>query len=298
MSDANLAADGFGTISDFQHGSIYAHPQIGPRVLQGVIRDKYLELGAEHSNLGYPVRDQFGLQTVTVTNDPGDLRTAPRANTVPNIWVMFQNGAIAATRHGAGAALKSIVPPEKLRQFVRRQFDEKIKAQNQDIGLDPDIQTPSVIEWDFNLVQSAGRSAFFRLSGFHRNDVVSDTVFVIELGLHIGLKVDETPTDVRTLFASLLPGSLRVQAIGIGADTLQRGLTAGLQVALADPLPLFNLPVAYRYEPLNLVVWAVVDVCVTADGGLAVLTMPTPDETLDGLIQSATQAKIDSIFSP
>jgi hypothetical protein len=55
--------DAVGRFSHFQGGSIYWHPRTGAFEVHGAIRQKYLELGAEASFLGYPTTDE------TVTPD-------------------------------------------------------------------------------------------------------------------------------------------------------------------------------------------------------------------------------------
>jgi LGFP repeat len=52
--------DGAGRFSHFQGGSIYWHPTVGTFEVHGAIRQKYLELGAEASFLGYPTTDELG----------------------------------------------------------------------------------------------------------------------------------------------------------------------------------------------------------------------------------------------
>ena len=49
-----------GRFNHFQGGSIYWHPEIGTRLVYGIIREKYLKLGAEGSFLGYPTTDELG----------------------------------------------------------------------------------------------------------------------------------------------------------------------------------------------------------------------------------------------
>lgn len=49
-----------GRFSHFQGGSIYWQPTVGTFEVHGAIRQKYLELGAEASFLGYPTTDELG----------------------------------------------------------------------------------------------------------------------------------------------------------------------------------------------------------------------------------------------
>jgi hypothetical protein len=57
ITDESPAANG-GRFNDFQGGkSIYWHPDIGPRVISGPIRDSWKQQGGEGGPLGYPVKD-------------------------------------------------------------------------------------------------------------------------------------------------------------------------------------------------------------------------------------------------
>jgi len=291
VSDGDLLSDGVGVANHFQRGSIYSHPQIGPRMVRGAIRDAWSIDGAERSDLGYPVRDEERVRTVTPIHDP------PDSDSTPRIWSMFQNGAIVQSTRGLGRAVPTTISADQLKQYVRKVFDDTIRQQDADTGLDPGVEIPSVLEWDYDLVQSSGRGVIFRLSGFHSNPLVQDTTFVLDLGLRLGWKVEDSASDGRILSAALIPGSLRVQAFGLGDSVLQRRLTDGITAALVRPFSIANLPVVVGPPVLNDTVWVVVDVFVASDGGLTFLTLPTPNDPFGAIIQAVFQQLVDKAFS-
>ena len=53
-SDVTLLPDRHGQFCDFHAASIYAHPQIGPRVVADPVRQSWRSQGAQAGNLGYP----------------------------------------------------------------------------------------------------------------------------------------------------------------------------------------------------------------------------------------------------
>jgi uncharacterized protein with LGFP repeats len=61
ISDEAAASDGVGRISTFQHGAILWSPATGAFEVHGRIRDRYMMLGAEASQLGYPTSDEYAV---------------------------------------------------------------------------------------------------------------------------------------------------------------------------------------------------------------------------------------------
>lgn len=58
-TDELTTANGRGKYNDFDNGSIYWTPQTGAHEVHGLIRDKWLALGAENSHLGFPITDEL-----------------------------------------------------------------------------------------------------------------------------------------------------------------------------------------------------------------------------------------------
>lgn len=59
LSDELDASDNEGKYSDFQHGSIYWHPDTGANLVKGAIFRKWKRLKKENGFLGYPVTDEL-----------------------------------------------------------------------------------------------------------------------------------------------------------------------------------------------------------------------------------------------
>jgi hypothetical protein len=55
------SADGVGTFRNYANGSIYFHPATAAHEVHGLIRQKFLALGAETGSLGYPMSDEIDL---------------------------------------------------------------------------------------------------------------------------------------------------------------------------------------------------------------------------------------------
>ena len=58
LTDETPTAYELGRVNDFEGASIYWHPDTGVYFVGGAIRDKWWELGAEQSPLGYPISDE------------------------------------------------------------------------------------------------------------------------------------------------------------------------------------------------------------------------------------------------
>jgi uncharacterized protein with LGFP repeats len=59
-SDETTIPDQIGRFNHFEHGSIFQHQQAPPREVHGAIWEKWRELGAERSPLGFPTGDETG----------------------------------------------------------------------------------------------------------------------------------------------------------------------------------------------------------------------------------------------
>jgi len=57
--EEQAAPDGRGRYRLYQHGAIYYTPQTGAHIVHGPIGERWLDLGAEHSELGYPAGDEM-----------------------------------------------------------------------------------------------------------------------------------------------------------------------------------------------------------------------------------------------
>jgi len=58
-SDDLKNPDNVGRRQEFQGGAIYSHPVAGVHILNGTIKNKWVELGSEGGQLGYPLTDEI-----------------------------------------------------------------------------------------------------------------------------------------------------------------------------------------------------------------------------------------------
>ncbi len=58
VSDTKTTADGVGRYREYRNGSVYWSPNTGAHEVHGAIREKWMSLGAERGDLGYPVSDE------------------------------------------------------------------------------------------------------------------------------------------------------------------------------------------------------------------------------------------------
>lgn len=59
VSDIRTAQDGIGRSREYRNGSIYWSPDTGAHEIHGAIRDKWISVGAENGQLGYPTTDEM-----------------------------------------------------------------------------------------------------------------------------------------------------------------------------------------------------------------------------------------------
>ncbi|MDQ6760372.1 MAG: hypothetical protein M3Z32_10995 [Acidobacteriota bacterium] len=58
VSDTKTTADGVGRYREYRNGSVYWSPNTGAHEVHGAIREKWMSMGAERGDLGYPVSDE------------------------------------------------------------------------------------------------------------------------------------------------------------------------------------------------------------------------------------------------
>jgi uncharacterized protein with LGFP repeats len=77
-------ANGLGSYADFEGGSIYCTAANGAHVLRGAVNDRYHALGAENSDLGFPVSDTVATRDgrgLWAQFDGGDIFSSPDTGT-------------------------------------------------------------------------------------------------------------------------------------------------------------------------------------------------------------------------
>lgn len=292
MTDESGTPDGIGRFNHFQHSaSIYWTMRTGPMSVGGSVRDRWQNDGWEAGALGYPVVDTQRLAGLS----PADS---------PNIaWCVFENGAIVTTGDGSDKAVFAELTSEQMRTFVRTRFDAELHRQSGNLGLQPQVEMLDVSQWGYGFWASVPRQATYRLHGFHKNPVVADTDFVLDVRLRFSTAWPSlfTAPTFKTLIAAL--DSVRVSADGWGHEELARRLANGVHRVFfrgsPDPdrphIPdgaifIADFPTGVSQTGQGNI--DVIDVLTTAQGGLQVLLNPMPP-IIGGIRRMVAQQRID-----
>ena len=99
ISDEQVLADGIGRCSDFQHGIIVWHPNLGACALPADTAQKWRDLDAQKGSLGYPVTSARHETSWRSTRD-GDMRSTTGDVT------LFEGGAITTSPTTGSSALQ------------------------------------------------------------------------------------------------------------------------------------------------------------------------------------------------
>ncbi|MBZ5624979.1 MAG: hypothetical protein LAQ69_40700 [Acidobacteriia bacterium] len=275
-TDENIAPDSVGRFNHFVGGSIYWHPDTGPMMVRGKIRDLWESQGWERGPLGYPVQDQYRTRTVSPRTDPVFL------------WSLFQNGAIVQTPDGVAQALSATISPDSLRRLVRQKFDVEIHKSPDNIGLQPNVDPTVVSSWGAGFLASRQRLATFTLHGFHDNGLAPDTNFQLTVTLLFGLTWEDSFIEPpsKTLIVGL-QGPVTVSAQGLGHDAIANGVAHAVVDAFQQPFEVAgDLPAGTNPDFIGMF--------VTQDGGLQILVNPLP-EIAGNFRQLIVQRKIDAL---
>ncbi len=277
LTDETGTPDGIGRFNHFQGGSIYWTGRTGAVMVRESIRHLWATQGWETGPLGYPVQDEHRYVTPHPATDPF------------TAWSVFENGAIVAGAAGTAVARTVEIAPDKLRCLVRQEFDRVMHESPDNVGL----HAPSEIT---AVSRNYPRAVTFVIHGFHDNGLASDTDFDITVGLRFGLTWEAglfTEPLVKNLAAALV--SLSVSATGpsptVGPGA--RGVRDGVSNAFATPRPVGPpIPAANALAPNTP---DLIDVLVTAEGGLRVLLNPLPNFASGGIRVIAAQAAVDQL---
>jgi hypothetical protein len=277
LTDETVTPDGIGRFNHFQGGSIYWTERTGAAMVRGSIRHVWAAQGWETGPLGYPVQDEHRFATPHPDRDPF------------TAWSVFENGAIVTNGAGAAVARTVEVSPDKLRCLVRQEFDRVMHESPDNVGLHPPSEITAV---------SSGfpRVVTFVIHGFHDNGIATDTNFDITVGLRFGL-IWEADLLTEPLTKSLAAALVRLSVSATGPigtpGPVARGVRNGIHDAFATPRTVGPpIPAAGQLAPLTP---DLIDVIVTAEGGLRVLLNPLPDFASGGIRVLTAQAIIDQL---
>ncbi|MGL4443600.1 MAG: LGFP repeat-containing protein, partial [Alsobacter sp.] len=295
VTDETGTPDGIGRYNHFaKDGSIYWTPRTGPMMVRGRVRQEWQSQGWERGPMGYPIRDQQALTGVT-----------PAAK--PNLgWCLFENGAIMSMAGAGATAVAAEIQPEQLRGLVRRFFDQRLKAERSELGLEAAVETLSVTPWTYGFWSAAPRAITFGLHGFHDNGLLPDTTFDLQIRLRFSTAWPQSffyPGSM-TLVAAL--DWLRIRTSGLGSGTLANALRDGIWNAFhrggPDPdhpeVPdgaVFLTSFSTGANQTGNGSLDVIDVLTTSAGGLQVLLNPLPP-LAGGFRKAIAQNQVDAFL--
>src|SRR5262245_48339390 len=95
---------------------------------------------------------------------------------------MFENGMLFQKGNAVDTALPATVRLQDLERVIRTMFDRALKQQDEDLGLEANVDA-SVSGWEVGFWSAVGRSVAFRLHGFYNNGLLPDSTFVIDITL-------------------------------------------------------------------------------------------------------------------
>jgi hypothetical protein len=178
-TDQSPTPDTVGLFNHFQGGSIYWTAHTGPMVVRGPIRGKWASHGWEQSSFGYPI---------------ADFLTRPGSST--EFWGAFQNGAIFSKDNTADEALIVDVDPQTLTNLVRKTFDTRFKAADEDLGIEGGVNVVNISDSGYGFWESTPRTITYEINGFYSigyPGVVPDPTFRLLLTFQFELLWQKGP---------------------------------------------------------------------------------------------------------
>jgi len=295
VTDETGTPDGVGRFNHFQNqGSIYWKPNIGPMMVQGRVRDEWANQGWERGPMGYPVHDQQKMPALSPSDHPN------------LAWCLFENGSLFAIAGAAATALHADITPDQLRTMVRSFFDQKLKAADSSLGLQPQTELLAVSDWTYGFWAASPRMVTIALHGFHDNGPLPDTNFDLQLRLRFSTTWPMAFTYPSALSLVVTLDWLLVHTSGIDPEKLANGLRDGIWGAFwrggPDPgnpevpngaIFLTSIPTgASQTGDGDLIV---IDALTTAQGGLQVLLNPLPP-AIGSLRQMIAQNQVNAFL--
>jgi hypothetical protein len=163
-TDESKTPDQGGRYNHFQAGSIYWTPNTGPMVVRGAVRNLWAGRGWEQNPaFGYPIAD--------VLTRGGES------------WGAFQNGGIYSANGVPEEALVVEIQPSDLTTVIRKMFDRRLKAADEDMGIQGGVATLNISNWGYGFWESTPRTITCGIDGFYSAGIplVADPTFHLEL---------------------------------------------------------------------------------------------------------------------
>jgi hypothetical protein len=216
-TDETGTPDGRGRYNHFQTGSIYWHPDTGPMLVKGGIRDSWKNQGWELGGLGYPTSDEWVISPNERFSD-------------------FQNGVrYWQMDRGQVEPVTARLSREQMVAVVRKMFEGAKK--NDDIHVRW-VSLHAVSPTGYDFWHSRNRIITFKINGWHYN-FWKDTNYTITLPLLISADREGNQDVMRVSLAE--PATIEANG-SLWTGPVARGLRDGIQDAFGQPIELKRAP--------------------------------------------------------
>ncbi len=245
VTDETGTPDGVGRYNHFaQNGSIYWHPNVGPKEVHGGIRAAWANQGWELGGLGYPTSDERVLG--------------------PSQWVNdFQNGVLYWDASGGHPTANAGLPKDRLAAAVRRIFEESKGDGDLKVG---NCYISDVTDTGYGFWESRNRMVTIHFDGWYDNGILPDTDYNMDLRLLFYAIKDRDGNGRETggmhLFVAL--DHWHIHTSGLGNGKLLRGLRDGVLGKFGQPLALGDVPAGAQALSFK----------VMPDGGITLFLKP------------------------
>ena len=219
-TDETTTPDSRGRFNHFSgNGSIYWHPNTGPKIVRGAIRNTWAARGWERGIFGYPTSDEITVR--------------------PNEWFSdFQNGVIYWDGDRELDPATAGLSGHQVRQAFEAIFRRATGSQ-EDLIIDR-VAIGTVSDTGYDFVRSLNRTITFKISGEYAVDWLPDPNYTISLRIAFETNVPPNGTRACTLSARL--AHWHIHTSGIGHDRLLRGLQQGILQGFQAPMVLGEVP--------------------------------------------------------
>lgn len=216
-TDETGTPDGRGRYNHFQTGSIYWHPDTGPMLVKGGIRDSWASQGWELGPLGYPTSDEW---VISPNERFSDFQNGVR------YWLMDRGQVEPVTAR---------LSREQMVAVVRKMFEQA--KNNSDIHVRW-VSLHAVSPTGYDFWHSRNRIITFKINGWHYH-WLRDTNYTITMPLLISADREGSQDVMRVSLAA--PATIEANG-SLWTGPVARGLRDGIQSAFGQPIELKRAP--------------------------------------------------------
>lgn len=247
VTDETKTPDKKGRYNHFiGNGSIYWHPNTGPKLVRGGIRHTWAKNGWEKGKYGYPTSDE--------------IRIAPNLSE----WFSdFQNDVIYWEKNKSVKPKTASLSKNKVEAAFSKIFKEKAKDEK-DLNIDS-IKISSVSKTGYDFTRSKNRKVTFKIEGDYESGIFFIPNPSYTITLRIAFESDKNPDANTKCKLSARLDHWHIHTSGAGHGKLLKGLKDSILKGFNKPLSLGEVPAGVRFLSFK----------VLKSGGLKLYFAPT-----------------------